>query len=231
MKNIKLVVFVGVIPVAVAAGFLLVNRQTARNDTHAIVELNRETVQIENAGLPAAEAASDATTVTSSRGIEATAALPSVSDLPEMRAEPKRKLAKPSRQSKAATATKTPAVSPPFPSARPPKEPIQDPIAREALYFVGTDLRAEEYWYEAINDPSLSAHEREDLIEDLNEVGLPDPKNPTVDDLPLIVRRLQLIEAVGPDPMDEVNADAFMEAYKDLVNLAEIAMGGGEPVR
>jgi hypothetical protein len=230
MKNIKLVVFVGVIPVAVAAGFLLVNRQTARNDRHAVVELNRERVQIENAGLPAAEAASDATTVTSSGGLEATA-LPSVSDLPGMRDEPNRKLAKPSRQNKAATATKMPAASPPFPSARPPKEPVQDPIAREALYFVGTDPRAEEYWYEAINDPSLSAHEREDLIEDLNEVGLPDPKNPTVDDLPLIVRRLQLIEAVGPDPMDEVNADAFLEAYKDLVNLAEIAMGGGEPVR
>jgi len=31
--------------------------------------------------------------------------------------------------------------------------------------------------------------------------------------------------------MDEVNAVALQEAYKDLVNLANVAMGGGEPVR
>jgi len=31
--------------------------------------------------------------------------------------------------------------------------------------------------------------------------------------------------------MDKVNADAFEEAYKDLLNLANVAMGGGEPVR
>jgi hypothetical protein len=31
--------------------------------------------------------------------------------------------------------------------------------------------------------------------------------------------------------MDEVNADAFLEAYKDLVNLAAVALGRGEPVR
>ena len=34
------------------------------------------------------------------------------------------------------------------------------------------DEGAEAYWYEAINDPSLSAHERQDLIEDLNEEGI-----------------------------------------------------------
>ena len=31
--------------------------------------------------------------------------------------------------------------------------------------------------------------------------------------------------------MDRVNADAFQEAYKDLVNLANVALGGGRPVR
>jgi hypothetical protein len=104
-------------------------------------------------------------------------------------------------------------------------------VARVALALVGTDPEAEAYWYEAINDPSLSAHEREDLIEDLNEEGLPDPKHPTADDLPLIVSRLMVIEEAGPYAMDKVNADAFQEAYKDLVNLANVAMGGGEPVR
>ena len=111
------------------------------------------------------------------------------------------------------------------------KEPLKDPTARIALALVGIDEMAEAYWYGAINDPSLSPNERQDLIEDLNEDGLSDPKHPTADDLPLIVNRLLLIEEMGPDAMDKVNADAFKEAYKDLVNLANLVIGGGEPVR
>jgi len=113
----------------------------------------------------------------------------------------------------------------------PAKEPLQDPLARVALASVGADAWAEAYWYGAINDPSLPANERQDLIEDLNEDGLSDPKQPTADDLPLIVSRLRIIEEVGPYAMDKVNADAFQEAYKDLVNLANVALGGGQPVR
>jgi len=111
------------------------------------------------------------------------------------------------------------------------KEPLQDPMAREALALVGADEWAEAYWYEAINDPGLPANERQDLIEDLNEDGLSDPRHPTEDDLPLILSRLLIIEEVAWDAMDEVNADAFQEAYKDLVNLADLAMGGGNAVR
>jgi hypothetical protein len=111
------------------------------------------------------------------------------------------------------------------------KPPLQDPEARVALALVGSDEWAEAYWYEAINDPALPPHERQDLIEDLNEDGLSDPKHPTPDDLPLILSRLSLIEALGPDAMDPVNAAAFAEAYKDLLNLADLAMGGGGPVR
>lgn len=98
-----------------------------------------------------------------------------------------------------------------------PKPPLQDPVARVALSFVGVDPDAEQYWLEAINDPSLSAHERQDLIEDLNEDGLSDPRRPTTEDLPLIVNRLLLLEEI--DAMDEVNADAIQEAYKDLANM------------
>jgi hypothetical protein len=113
------------------------------------------------------------------------------------------------------------------PGARPAQEPIQDPMARLALAFVGADPDAELYWYGAINNPSLSAQERQDLIEDLNEDGLTDPHRPTADDLPLILNRIQLIEEVVWDAMDEVNADAFLEAYKDLVDLAVQAMENG----
>ena len=112
-------------------------------------------------------------------------------------------------------------------STPPAQDVLQDPMARVALAFVGADLDAEMYWYWAINNPSLSGHERQDLIEDLNEDGLSDPQNPTAEDLPLILNRIGLIEAVGWDAMDEVNSDAFQEAYKDLVNLAIQAMGNG----
>jgi hypothetical protein len=99
------------------------------------------------------------------------------------------------------------------------KEPIQDPTARTALSLVGADPDAEQYWVGAINDPNLSAHERQDLIEDLNEDGLSDPKHPGPQDLPLILNRVQLIEELVPYAMDQVNAEAFAEAYKDLNNM------------
>ena len=95
----------------------------------------------------------------------------------------------------------------------------RDPLARFALSLVGADPTAEEYWAAAINDPSLSAKEREDLIEDLNEVGFADPQNPTPDEIPLIVNRLQIIEQYAPFAMDDNNARSFSEAYKDLSNM------------
>jgi hypothetical protein len=94
-------------------------------------------------------------------------------------------------------------------------------VARVALSFVGEDPEAEDAWVEAINDPALSPEDRQNLIEDLNEEGFPDPKNITPDDLPLILSRIELIEELGPQAMDEVNADAFAEAYKDLTNMLD----------
>jgi hypothetical protein len=92
-------------------------------------------------------------------------------------------------------------------------------VARQALAFVGADPEAESVWLDAINDPERSAHERSDLIEDLNEEGFADPHNPTIEDLPLIENRLALIEALAEDAMDDTNAAAFAEAYKDLANM------------
>jgi hypothetical protein len=100
------------------------------------------------------------------------------------------------------------------------KQTVGDPLAREALAFVGADPEAETCWHAAINNPDLSAHERRELIEDLNRDGLPDPRHPTIEDLPLILNRLDLIQQLSPEAMDQVNARAFDEAYKDLVNIA-----------
>jgi len=101
---------------------------------------------------------------------------------------------------------------------KPPRD-LANPDARVALSFVGADPIAEQVWATAINDPSVPEHERSDLIEDLNEDGFPDPKNVTMDDVPLIVSRINLIEQMAPSAMDDVNAAAFAEAYKDLNNM------------
>jgi hypothetical protein len=134
--------------------------------------------------------------------------------VPEPRSVPT-KLAEPARD-----AAPAPRQKPPAPRLADSPEPVvPEDVAREALSYVGADPAAEEVWYAAINDPQMPAKTRQNLIEDLNEDGFPDPKNLTADDLPLIVSRLQLIEAVAPDAPDEVNAAAFAEAYKDLVNM------------
>jgi len=75
---------------------------------------------------------------------------------------------------------------------------VGDPEARVALFFVGEDSEATAYWMGAINDPAVPAEERKDLIEDLNQDGLSNPRDLTMVDLPLIEKRIELIEEVAP---------------------------------
>lgn len=104
-------------------------------------------------------------------------------------------------------------------------EPVEDEAkikerrGREALALIGYDPAADAVWIEVINDPSVSKNARSNLIEDLNEDGFPDKRNPTRDDLPMIEYRIGLIEELRPYAMDKTNADAFDEAHKDLVNM------------
>ncbi len=128
--------------------------------------------------------------------------------------EPRRNQQKkdPGSSKKAATQKEEDAnLPPPF---------IPHDLAREALNSVGADPDAEAVWVAAINDPGLTAHQRSDLIEDLNENGFADPRHVTLDELPLVLSRLDLIEQLAPDAMDEVNEAAFKEAHKDLTNIA-----------
>jgi hypothetical protein len=104
------------------------------------------------------------------------------------------------------------------PAVQPAKEPLHDPEARDALALVGLDPEAEQYWLDAIYDASLPDNEREDLMEDLNEVGFADPKNLTTDDLPLIVNRIDIIESILPNS-DDFMRPHLLEAEKDLVNM------------
>ena len=107
------------------------------------------------------------------------------------------------------------------PAVKPPKEPLHDPDARDALALVGLDSNAEQYWLEAIYDTSLPDNEREDLMEDLNETGFNDPNNLTADDLSLVANRLAIIDSVLPN-VDDFMAPHLLEARKDLVNMLPI---------
>lgn len=94
----------------------------------------------------------------------------------------------------------------------------KEPLARLALTYVGADSQANDFYQRAINDPVMSPKDRKNLIEDLNEDGL-NFKNLTAQDLPLIQSRLALIDQLAPSAMDKVNASAFQEARKDLINM------------
>ena len=108
------------------------------------------------------------------------------------------------------------------------KKVVQDPLAREALAMVGVNPEAEKYWYDAVHDESLPKSERQDLIDDLNETGLPDRKHPTLEDLPIIESRIDALKAIAPTLPDEIE---WKECYDDLKNLWELAHGMGKPVQ
>jgi len=97
----------------------------------------------------------------------------------------------------------------------------KEPLARLALNFVGADAQANEFYQQAINDFVLTKSHRKNLIEDLNQDGFADLKNLSAQDLPLIQNRITLIEQLAPTATDPVNAAAFKEAYKDLINMRE----------
>jgi len=110
------------------------------------------------------------------------------------------------------------------PAEAPTEQDSDDPVVKEqrgraALALIGHNPEADEVWIQTINDPSLSANARKNLIEDLNEDGL-SYRNLTRDDLPVIKYRIELVEGLRPYAMDKANADAFDEAHKDLVNMA-----------
>ena len=195
------------------ATLIVTNRQAARQAAHQAAwqrtraerEAEFERTTIHGSGADAPAEAASATERLSSEKIVPPSARPT--QAPSVKA---------GRQ----TNVGTQAVAKAAPAYQAPQATsLKAPLARQALSFVGIDSEAEEVWALAINDPEVPANERKDLIEDLNEDGFPDPKNLTADDLLLIQSRIDLIEVHAPNAMDEVNAAAFMEAYKDLVNM------------
>ncbi len=74
----------------------------------------------------------------------------------------------------------------------------REPLARLALAYVGASAQADQLYQLALNEPALTNSQRQNLIEDLNEAGFPYPRAPTSADLPLIEKRLALIEPACP---------------------------------
>ena len=108
-------------------------------------------------------------------------------------------------------------------------EPTACEIAREALYTVGLDPVAEKVWLDTINNLENPAHDRKNLIEDLDTTGFKSHRNPTPEDVPLIQSRLALIEKYAPSAADPVNAAAFQEAKKDLTRMLAKANAQTQP--
>jgi len=97
----------------------------------------------------------------------------------------------------------------------------KEPFARVALNYVGADTQADDFYVRAINDMTLSASHRKNLIEDLNY--LPDKRKMSPSDLPLVDNRIAIIEDLLPQTSDPVNAAALREAHNDLVNMKKTA--------
>src|SRR5688572_4992500 len=97
----------------------------------------------------------------------------------------------------------------------------KEPFARVALNWVGADGQAEDFYLRAINDMTLSASHRKNLIEDLNY--LPDKRKVSSSDVPIIDHRLDIIKDQMPKTSDPVNAAALVEAHNDLQNMKKAA--------
>ncbi|MDB6029173.1 MAG: hypothetical protein JWM68_5396 [Verrucomicrobiales bacterium] len=92
----------------------------------------------------------------------------------------------------------------------------KEPLARVALYFSGLDPQANELFDKAINDNGLSPRTRRHLMEDLNQDGIADRKNPTASDEKIIEARLQLIAKYQGLFTDPELIRGVNEASKDL---------------
>ena len=95
----------------------------------------------------------------------------------------------------------------------------REPFARVALNYTGIYPQADQLWRNTVTDMSVPEEHRKNLIEDLNEVGFNDPQHITPSDLPLIEKRLNILEDLAKNTSDPANLAAIKEAYKDLAGM------------
>jgi hypothetical protein len=98
----------------------------------------------------------------------------------------------------------------------------KESLGRVALAYIGANEQALQLYHSAILDPTLTPDQRRNLIEDLNQDGLSNRRNPTADDLKIIANRYELAQTYLQQPYvqnDPVTAAAFQEALKDLAHM------------
>ncbi len=102
----------------------------------------------------------------------------------------------------------------------------KEALGRVALNYVGASDQALELYHKATLDPQLKPDQRRELVEDLNQDGLSNKRNPTAEDLKIIANRYALTQAYLQQDYvqnDKTLNAAFLEANKDLANILESA--------
>jgi hypothetical protein len=102
----------------------------------------------------------------------------------------------------------------------------REALGRVALNFVGANDQALELFHQAALDPQIKPDQRRNLIEDLNQDGFTNRKNPTPEDLKLMANRYALTQSYLQQDYvrnDKMLTAAFQEANKDLGNMLQRA--------
>jgi len=108
----------------------------------------------------------------------------------------------------------------------------KEALGRVALNFVGANDQALDLYHKAALDPQLKPDQRRQLVEDLNQDGLSNARNPTPEDLKIIANRYALTQTYLQQDYvknDKVLNAAFLEANKDLANMLQRAAPKPKP--
>lgn len=119
-----------------------------------------------------------------------------------------------------------------YQSGRVTEADSKEPLARVALTYVGANPQAAELFHTAVLDQTLKPDQRRELVEDLNQDGLSNTRNPTPEDLKIVANRYALTQAYLQQDYvqdDKVLNAAFREADKDLRNMLQRAATAATP--
>ncbi|MBI5802642.1 MAG: hypothetical protein HZA92_18205 [Verrucomicrobia bacterium] len=108
----------------------------------------------------------------------------------------------------------------------------KEPLVRSALAFVGANDQALQVFGQAVRDPALQGEPIRNLVEDLNQDGIRNEKQPTPEDLKLIANRYALTQRYLQQDFvlnNKALLEGFREADKDLRNMLQRASAPPKP--
>lgn len=109
---------------------------------------------------------------------------------------------------------------------------VKEPLVRSALAFVGVNDQALQVFGQAVRDPALQGEVIRNLVEDLNQDGIRNEKQPTPEDLKLIANRYALTQRYLQQDFvlnNKALLEGFREADKDLRNMLQRAAAPPKP--